>query len=175
MAVALSPSLTVAMTPCKLRCTWWSLRPGWLLNLSLTGMYAWTFLLWTLAVPRDWVDLPSPSSHFQDSVSCLTCSQDSQLLRHPAIDIVWRWPCLPRFRLRCAWWPFSLGWFLNLFLQRMNVMTFLSWTLDLGTGSGINTHECVCVVLCPCSLLCYSLLTIPAHPAIHVNVWNRAI
>ena len=28
-----------------------------------------------------------PASHFQDSVSCLTCSQDSQLLRHPAIDI----------------------------------------------------------------------------------------
>ena len=40
-----------------------------------------------------------PSSHFQDSVSCLTCNHDSQLLRLPAIDIVWRWPCLPRFRL----------------------------------------------------------------------------
>ena len=43
--------------------------------------------------------LPVPSSHFQDSVSCLTCSHDSQLLRLPVIDIVWRWPCLPRFRL----------------------------------------------------------------------------
>ena len=82
-----------------LRCAWWSLRPGWLLNFSLTGAYVWTFLLWTLAVLRDWVDLPSPSSHFQDSVSCLTCSHDSQLLRLPAIDIVWRWPCLPRYRL----------------------------------------------------------------------------
>ena len=87
------------LCPLQLRCAWWSLRPGWLLNLSLTGTYVWTFLLWTLAVPSDWVDLPSPSSHFQDSVSCLTCSQDSQLLRHPAIDIVWRWPCLPCFRL----------------------------------------------------------------------------
>ena len=85
--------------PLQLRCAWWSLRPGWLLNLSLTGTYVRTFLLWTLDVLRDWVDLPSPSSHFQDSVSCLTCSHDSQLLRHPAIDIVWRWPCLPRFRL----------------------------------------------------------------------------
>ena len=85
--------------PLQLRCAWWSLRPGWLLNLSLTGTYVWTFLLWTLAVPSDWVDLQSPSSHFQDSVSCLTCSQDSQLLRHPAIDIVWCWPCLSRFRL----------------------------------------------------------------------------
>ena len=33
--------------------------------------------------------------------------------------------------LRCAWWSLSLGWFLNLSLQRMNVMTFLTWTLDL--------------------------------------------
>ena len=73
--------------PLQLRCAWWSLRPGWLLNFSLTGTYVWTFLLWTLAVPRDWVDLPSPSSHFQDSVSCLTCSYDSQLLRLPAMDI----------------------------------------------------------------------------------------
>ena len=40
-----------------------------------------------------------PSLHFQDSVSCRTCSHDSQILRLPAIDIVWRWPCLPRFRL----------------------------------------------------------------------------
>ena len=46
--------------PLQLRCTWCSLRPGWLLNLTLTGTYVWTFLLWTLAVPRDWVDLTSP-------------------------------------------------------------------------------------------------------------------
>ena len=29
----------------------------------------------------------------------LTCSRVSQILLHPAIDIVWRWPCLPRLRL----------------------------------------------------------------------------
>ena len=92
--LSLAPSVAL-----QLRCAWWSLRPGWLLNLSLSGTYVWTFLLWTLAVPREWVDLLSRSSHFQDSVSCLTFSHDSQLLRHPAIDIVWRWPCLPRFRL----------------------------------------------------------------------------
>ena len=96
--MALSPSLTIAVTLCNCGALG-GLCPGWLLTLSLTGTYVWTFLLWTLAVPRDWVDFPSPSSHFQDSVSCLTCSHDSQLLRHPAIDIVWRWPCLPRFRL----------------------------------------------------------------------------
>ena len=90
VAVVLSPLLTVAMTPLQLRCTWWSFHPGWHLNFSLTGTYVWTFLLWTLTVLSNWVDLPSPSSHFQDSVSCLTCSHDSQLLRHPAIDIVWR-------------------------------------------------------------------------------------
>ena len=98
VAVALSPSLTVAMTPCNCGALG-DLYVLVGLNLSLTGTYVWSFLLWTLAVPSDWDDLPSPSSHFQDSVSCLTCSQDSQLLRHPAIDIVWRWPCLPRFRL----------------------------------------------------------------------------
>ena len=29
----------------------------------------------------------------------LTYSRDSLILMHPAIDTVWRWPCLPRFRL----------------------------------------------------------------------------
>ena len=59
------------------------------------GVYA----LWTHDVTSDLVPLGFPSSHIQDSVSCLTCSHDSQLLWLPAIDIVWRWPCLPRFRL----------------------------------------------------------------------------
>ena len=48
---------------------------------------------------EDWVDLGSPSSHFQDSVDCADLWGDSRLLRHPAIDVVWRWPCLPCFRL----------------------------------------------------------------------------
>ena len=97
VAVALSPSLMVAMTAIAVRLVVFA---SWLAPyFSLTGTYIWPFLRWMLAVPSDWVDLPSPSSYFQDSVSCLTCSHDSQLLRHPAIDIVWRWPCLPRFRL----------------------------------------------------------------------------
>ena len=59
----------------------------------------WGCTIWTHDVTSDWVDLGSPSSHFQDSVDTLTDGHDSQLLRHPAIDIVCRWPCLPRFRL----------------------------------------------------------------------------
>ena len=61
-----------------------------------------------------------PSSHFQDSVSCLTCSQDSQLLRHPAIDIGSVGPvflalgCYDPLLLRYAWWSLRPGWLLNL-------------------------------------------------------------
>ena len=36
--------------PLLLRCAWWSSGPGWLLNLSLAGMYVGAFLNWTLAV-----------------------------------------------------------------------------------------------------------------------------
>ena len=84
--------------------------------------------------------------------------------------------------LRYAWWSSSLGWFLNLSLQRMNVMTFLIWTLDLSvlnTPPGLWLRHLrpwlVCVVLCPCSLLCYSHLIVTAHPAVLVIVWNRAM
>ena len=75
VALALSPSFTVVLNPCY--CS------------MLGGLHG----AWRLGC------LHVPSSHFQDSVSCLTYSHDSQLLRLPAIDIVWRWPCLPRFRL----------------------------------------------------------------------------
>ena len=61
-------------------------------------------------------------------------------------------------------------------------MTFLTWTLDLlvlDTPPGIwlqHLHPClVCVVLCPCSLLCYSHLIVTAHPAVLVIVLNRAM
>ena len=47
----------------------------------------------------DGVDLESPSPNFTTLSIALTEGQDGELLRHPAIDIVWRWPCLPRFRL----------------------------------------------------------------------------
>ena len=84
--------------------------------------------------------------------------------------------------LRYAWWSLSLGWFLNLSLQRVFVMTFLTWTLDLSvliTPTGLWLQHLrpwlVCVVLCPCSLLCYSHLFVTAHPAVLVIVWNRAM
>ena len=48
------------------------------------------------------------SSHFQDSVDsiALTDGHGSRFLRYPAIDTVWRWPCLPRFRLV---WPLAMA------------------------------------------------------------------
>ena len=49
-------------------------------------------------VASDWLDLLSSSSLFQDSVICADFGHDSRVLMHPAIDIVWRWPCLPRLR-----------------------------------------------------------------------------
>ena len=48
--------------------------------VSLPKNVPWGCAIWTHDVTSDWVDLGSPFSHFQDSVSCLTCSQDSQLL-----------------------------------------------------------------------------------------------
>ena len=103
-------------------------------------------------------------------------SHDRQFLQHPAIDIAWRWPCLPRFRLLrplavavClvvfkSWLVF--GWFLNLSLQRINVMTLpgldtgpiglqhSSWVLALAS----RPMDVFVLSWCPCSLLCYSLL-----------------
>ena len=40
----------VCSAPWPLRSAWWSSRPGWLLNLSLAGLYVGAFLYWTLAV-----------------------------------------------------------------------------------------------------------------------------
>ena len=48
--------------------------------------------------PCGWVAFTSPPGPSR-TLSCLTCSHGGQLLRLPAIDIVWRWPCLPCFRL----------------------------------------------------------------------------
>ena len=86
--VSLSPSLTYALTPghCVLlgglpvlvgSSTYPSL--GRMLGPSSIGLW----LCWRLGCR------PVPSSHFLDSVSYLACS----------LDIMWRWPCLPRFRL----------------------------------------------------------------------------
>ena len=84
--MSLSPSLTVALTPCY--CG------------MLGGLHV---LVGSLTFPsRGRMFEPScfgrllcheagltyrPSLHFRYCVSCLTCSRDSQLLRHPAIDI----------------------------------------------------------------------------------------
>ena len=60
-SVALALSLDYGgFDPLLLRYAWWSSSPGWLLNLSLAGMYVEAFLLWTLAVPWGWVDFTSP-------------------------------------------------------------------------------------------------------------------
>ena len=98
VALALSSSLTVAMTPCN--------------RGALGGLY----------VLVGSVTYPSPGRMFGPSCSghlkcretgltyrppprtsglsiALTFSHASLVLLHPAIHIVWRWPCLPRFRL----------------------------------------------------------------------------
>ena len=61
VALALSPSVTVVLIPC-----YCGMLGGLHSALRLGCLHA-------------------PSYHFQDSVSCLTCSLDSQLLRLPAI------------------------------------------------------------------------------------------
>ena len=53
----------------------------------------------------------------------------------------------------------------------LTVLQHSSWVLALAsTPLGVFV-----LYLCPCSLLCFYLFTITAHPAIHVNVWNRAM
>ena len=149
-------------------------------------------MLWTLAVPRDWVDLPSPSSHFQDSVSCLTCSHDSQLLRHPAIDIVWRWPCLPRFRLlQTPCYCGVLGGlsvlvgFLTYPSNRptdecydlpglthdLTVLQYSSWVLAVAS----NPIGELVLSVCHCFPLSFCLFYYAAHASIRVNGANRAM
>ena len=46
-----------------------------------------------------------------------------------------------------------------------------SWVLALAS----RAMAVFVLSLCPCSLLCYSLLIVTAHPAIHVNGTNRAM
>ena len=46
----------------------------------------------------DWLDLLSSSLYSRTLSFVLTCGHDSRALMHHAIDIVWRWPCLPRLR-----------------------------------------------------------------------------
>ena len=54
---------------------------------------------WTLAGRvNGWTYCPSPRFS-RTLLFALTFSHDSLLLMHPAIDIVWRCPCLPRLRL----------------------------------------------------------------------------
>ena len=85
----------------------------------------------------NWVALWFPPCTSRTLSIALTDGHNSLFLRHPAIDTVWRWPCLPclgcydPLHSWCAWWSFSPGWCLNLSLQRMYVMTFLTLTHDL--------------------------------------------
>ena len=55
--------------------------------------------VWTHAVLSDWVVFGFPPRTSRTLSIALTGGHDSLFLRHPAIDTVWRWPCLPRFRL----------------------------------------------------------------------------
>ena len=86
----------------------------------------------------------------------LTYSHDSLILLHPAIDIVWRCPCLPRLRL--------LG------LLAIAVLQYSSWVL--ACASTPNGEFVLC--LCLCSLLALTLVFI-AHPSILNNGANRAM
>ena len=65
----------------------------------------------------------------------LTYSPDSVILMHPAIDIVWRCPCLPHLRLL---WPLAIAvrlvvfhpcWLLTLSLTGSWVWAILQWAL----------------------------------------------
>ena len=63
-----------------------------------------------ICVACGWLGFLSSSSLFQYSVICADFGHDSRVLMTTAIDIVWRWPCLPRcggsdpLLLRYAWW-----------------------------------------------------------------------
>ena len=46
-----------------------------------------------------WVAFGFPPCTSRTLSIALTGGHDSLFLRHPAIDTVWRWPGLPRFRL----------------------------------------------------------------------------
>ena len=104
---------------------------------------------------------PVPSSHFQDSVSCLTCSHDSLLLRHPALDLggfslssslsVATDPLL----LRYAGW--SLSWLVHYLHPStdacfvlpdltldLTVLQYSSWVLA-GASTPVVCLYCVCV------------------------------
>ena len=176
--MALSPSLTVAITPCNCGAlgglyvlvdslTYPS--PGRMFGPSCCGRLPWRVTGLTYSHP------PRTSR----TVSCLTCSQDSQLLRHPAIDIVWRCPCLSRFRLlQTPCYCGVLGGLSVLvgFLTYPSIgwLLWASWLdtwpeglaiLLLGLDYGIKPHRwgwyCLCVTV---SLLASAFLIIEHIP-----------
>ena len=59
------------------------------------------YAIWTHDMTSDWVALGFPPRTSRTLSIALTGGHDSMFLRHPAIDTVWQWPCLPRFRLFC--------------------------------------------------------------------------
>ena len=75
-----------------------------------------------------------------------------------------------------------LGGFLIFSLTQAYVRAFLTWTLDLtvfntppGSGSGIVTRRCACVVFVSQFTVMLLPVYVSAHPAVHVNGANRAM
>ena len=130
---------------------------------------------------------PVPSSHFQDSVSCLTCSHDSLLLRHPAIDLGGFDPVFLAFG---CYWPlaFAVCWVVFVFVGALtsSLHGCLFWPSGLDTwpdgptilllGLGLCFNPCGVFVLCLClcSLLAINLVFWHIPPSL-VNNANRAI
>ena len=82
-----------------------SLTPACPLHVTPLRGCPWTFV-WRVT---GWASCPPP--RYSGTLSfALTYGHDSRVLMTTAIDIVWRWPCLPRcggsdpLLLRYAWW-----------------------------------------------------------------------
>ena len=73
----------------------WSVSPTPACPLHVTPIRV---VPWTLAWRvTGWTSCPPP--RYSGTLSfALTYGHDSRFLMPPAIDIVWRWPCLPRLR-----------------------------------------------------------------------------
>ena len=86
-----------------------------ILSVSLTSACPW--LVIPIVVQDEWLGwltVPPPRSSRTLSFA-LTYCHDSLFLMHPAIDIVWRCPCLPRLRLL---WPLAIA---------VHLVVFTSW------------------------------------------------
>ena len=133
-----------------------------------------------------WVAFGSPSSHFQDSVVGLDlqsqptvpeASSDRQCGGGPVFLAC---GCYDPLLLRCAWWSFSPGWLLNFSLQRIHVMTLLTWTLDLSVfntppGYWLWRHDpwmCLCCLGVP--VPCYVTPCLSTSTSRHPCQWYES-